>query len=146
MTDFRRFHSLTDGAPAAGFPVCPAAAIGPVGADRIALVRRRIAIGRYPIDAMALAGELLRCGPWQATEMTRQASIFLADAISRIESALAMVLQLLYCEQLGPSGTGAVLGWPQAQVETTRQAALIRLTLLLDEEAARLMLPRAASR
>lgn len=133
-----------------GMPVDPSMLadppVGPVSADRIALVRRRLAIGRYPVDAQTLAAELLRSWPGSMTDLSHRACSFLAQAIGKLEPALAMTLQLLYCEQLGPSGSAAVLGWPPAQIDAARQAALIRLTMLLEEEASRLTLPRAASR
>ncbi len=118
---------------------------GPVGADRIALVRRRIALGRYPVDGPALASELLayRAGP--AQETSEAAGALLATAIDQLDPALAMTLQLLYCEQLGPLGTAQVMGWHSGQVEAARQAALIRLTILLNAAGSGLMPPRAAS-
>lgn len=120
--------------------------VGPVGADRIALVRRRIAVGRYPVDTVALATELLQFWPRTSNNLSREACRFLATAIDKLDPALAMALQLLYCEQLGPAGAAVVLGWQPAQIEAARQAGLMRLAMVLKEEASRLTLPRAASK
>ncbi len=113
-------------------------AIGPVAGHRIAQIRRRIHGGRYALDSVALAKEIvcfdgsapLGCGP---TALAVQH--LLALALDRLDHRAALVLQLEFVEQLAAREIAATIGTTAEELATVRSAALMQLKALLESGA-----------
>ncbi len=113
-------------------------ATGPVTGHRIAQIRRRIALGRYPVDSAALASEIAGHdgqGSAHGGSIGNAVVRMLSIAIDRLDHDAALVLQLEFVEQLAGREIAATVGTSADEVAKLRSAALLKLRSLLDDDA-----------
>ena len=112
-----------------------ATAIGPVTAHRIRQIRRRIRLGRYPVDSVTLAAEIAGhdsgCAAYRGS-VSIGVNRLLSGAIDRLDHAAAMILQLEFIEQLAVHEIAFTVGSSTDAVASARRAALLKLKMLLD--------------
>ncbi len=102
--------------------------IGPVTRHRIALVRRRLARGAYPLAPRRIAEEI---HAYEAGTAASHASGVAPAVIARIEAGIhalaaadAMILQLEFIEGFSPAEIAATLRAAPGAVEPARRRAL----------------------
>lgn len=108
-------------------------ASGPIGSHRLAMIRRRMAARRYPINSLAIAAELMaRLTPPANGGAIDSVAALLADAIARLDRRAALILQLEFVEQLTPDEIVAIVESDVRTIALLRGAALLTVKAMLD--------------
>lgn len=135
-----RQENLGHAGHAAGLRLHPAhAAVGPVTQHRLRQIRRRMALGHYPLDRFSLAAEIVamaghdRAGGFALQQHTTR---LLAAALDQIDTRSALLLQLEFVEQLSANEISLVMDAGPTELGRLRRSALLHLSACLDAAAA----------